>query len=229
MRYDAVIFDLFGTLIDFLSIEEYKQWDVRMADALSAPRDDFRREWLATLHDRNLGIYDNMDQEVRHICTALGITPDESAIAEVNKIRLEVMRINLKPKPGAIETLAKLKAQGYGTCMLSDCPLEIPLLWGETPFATLMDSAVFSCLERITKPSPEIYRLAWERIGVVADRCVYVGDGGGNELTGARNVGMRPILIRTSYGKAFERHQGEASVWQGEAISDLQEVIGLLD
>jgi putative hydrolase of the HAD superfamily len=45
------------------------------------------------------------------------------------------------------------------------------------------------------KPEPEIYRLGAERIGVPADRCVFVDDLREN-ITGAEAVGMTALLHR---------------------------------
>jgi putative hydrolase of the HAD superfamily len=229
LRYDAVIFDLFGTLIDFLPNEEYRKSDEQIALALSAPVANFRRLWLGTLHDRNAGNQPTMNEEVLHVCRRLGLCPDAEALAEANERRLDIMRLNLKPKMGAIETLSGLRALGCKTCLLSDCPMEIPALWPETPFADLMDAAVFSCDERITKPNPDLYEAACSRLGVIASRCLYVGDGGSFELTGAAEFGMNPILIRTAYGPEFVRYQPEADVWTGPAISDLTEILGLVN
>jgi putative hydrolase of the HAD superfamily len=228
LRYDAVIFDLFGTLIDFLPAEDYRRSDERMAFALSAPPAAFRRLWLAALHDRNAGSLPTMEDEMLHICSRLGLAPDPTAVAEANQRRLELARLNLMPKPGAVETLSGLRSLGCRTCLLSDCPWEIPALWPETPFADLMDATVFSCDERITKPNPALYEAACSRLGVVASRCLYVGDGGSFELNGAAEFGMSPLLIRTEYGPEFIRYQPEADVWTGASISDLTEILTLV-
>ena len=57
--------------------------------------------------------------------------------------------------------------------------------------------------------------------------CVYVGDGGNHELTGAERVGMRAVLIRTPHDWAGS-HRSECDTWQGEAIEALSELPGLI-
>jgi 2-oxoglutarate ferredoxin oxidoreductase subunit beta len=57
----------------------------------------------------------------------------------------------------------------------------------------------------------------------------YMGDGGGYELTGAVNAGMRAVLIRTNYDRAFDKYQPEAKGWEGPAISDLRELLSMLN
>lgn len=43
MKYKAVIFDLFGTVVEPFSSQEYDRSLADMADALSVPRQDFKR------------------------------------------------------------------------------------------------------------------------------------------------------------------------------------------
>jgi len=40
-----------------------------------------------------------------------------------------------------------------------------------------------------------MYRLACTGLAVTPAECLYVGDGGSGELTGAAAVGMRPVLL----------------------------------
>jgi epoxide hydrolase-like predicted phosphatase len=56
----------------------------------------------------------------------------------------------------------------------------------------LFDVVVLSGDLGIRKPDPEIYAVALERLGVTADRCVFVDDLGGN-LKPAKALGMTTI------------------------------------
>jgi len=47
MKYEAVIFDFFGTLVDIFSRAEYDRVFKEMAGALSIATDDFSRAWIA--------------------------------------------------------------------------------------------------------------------------------------------------------------------------------------
>ncbi len=46
------------------------------------------------------------------------------------------------------------------------------------------------------KPDPCIYEEAARRLGVAFNECVFVGDGGSNELAGAKAVGMKAIQAK---------------------------------
>ncbi len=61
--------------------------------------------------------------------------------------------------------------------------------------AGLFDVEVFSYEVGAVKPEPEIFELCLRRLGRRAADCVFVGDGGSNELTGARAVGLRTVFV----------------------------------
>jgi putative hydrolase of the HAD superfamily len=46
------------------------------------------------------------------------------------------------------------------------------------------------------KPDPEIYLLAARKINCPPQARIFVGDGGSDELMGAKRVGMRTIQVR---------------------------------
>ena len=45
------------------------------------------------------------------------------------------------------------------------------------------------------KPERAIYENCLEKLGLPAAECLFVGDGGSNELVGARDVGMSTVLV----------------------------------
>jgi putative hydrolase of the HAD superfamily len=227
MRYAAVVFDLFGTLVPVLSQREYEDTLSEMAGLLGAPSDEFVRLWLGISRERNLGIF-TAEGAVEHICQRMGIRTEPGQIAMAIDMRLDYVRRALVPVPGAVETLTRLRAEGYRIALVSDCSTEIPLLWEHTPFAQLMDVPIFSSVVGLKKPDPRIYLLACERLGVDPQECIYVGDGGSRELTGALEVGMRPVLIRNLGEDAADAMRTEAEEWQGETIAALGDVLSLI-
>ena len=46
----------------------------------------------------------------------------------------------------------------------------------------------------LLKPDRQIYNLAMQRLDVSPDQCLYVGDGGSNELYGAKSAGMGTVF-----------------------------------
>ncbi len=226
MLVSAVIFDLYGTLIDFLPVEDYRQANFLVADALGIEREAFLKEWNNSHQKRNEGAYGSLDGDIRYVASLLGRTPDERQIEEATRLRLDIVRKNLEPKDGAIETLAKIKEVGLLTGLVSDCFSEVAMLFCDTKIAEYIDAAAFSAVEKTVKPDPRIYRKVVRELGVKPEECIYVGDGGSNELHGALEVGMMPILVRTNYGMEYEAFRQDGLEWNGPETGD---ITGLLD
>ena len=230
MKYKAVIFDLFGTLIHNFNTEEYQTVLRSMASVLLASSDDFIRLWNETFSDRCTGILKSPEGNIEYVCRELGVSIDSDQTSEAALIRYAQTRSTLIPAPGAIETLTRLRMEGYKTGLVTDCSDEAPSIWPDTPFAPLFDVTVFSCQAGIKKPDPRIYRLAAKQLEVEPENCLYVGDGSSQELTGAAAVGMHPVLIRDPEEDSSTVHRvnSENEEWDGPVISTLSEVPDLL-
>jgi putative hydrolase of the HAD superfamily len=227
MSPTAVIFDLFGTLVDdFVSPAE--QMHTEMAAALGVPYQEFLQLWGQTLEKRSIGVFETVEANLEHVCGLIGVRPEPEQMSKTVEIRLRYIREALKPSPDAVATLTQLKNASYKLGLLSNCSVEIPLVWPETALANLFDAAVFSCRACLKKPDPRIYSLACERLGVTPDRCLYVADGENYELAAAANVGLHPVLIRNSSRRTRSDLHREAQEWQGLTISRLTEVLTLV-
>lgn len=229
MKYDAVIFDLFGTLVDRVDHPESnalrgRQVAIAMANTISAPQDDFLRLWCETMPQRDAGAFQTTEACLTYLLRELDIPANSILIHEAAQLRLEYYRHVLVPRSDAIDTLKTLKTDGYKIGLLSNCSNDVAVLWPTTPFAKWIDAAVFSCEVRLRKPDPHIYHVACERLGVQPKGCLFVGDGANNELTAASELGMGVVLIRAPY----DTEDGNRQSWNGTGVSALQEVAFLL-
>lgn len=228
MRLDAIVFDLFGTLVDEFPLSSGKLHS-EFAQALAVPYEPFMKLWRETTHMRVIGAFQNVEESIRHVCEHLGIVLPAAQMTRAVELRLQMIRRALTPKNDALDTLAKLRDTGYKIGLLSNCSIEIPILWPETAFARLMDAAVFSSRDRLKKPDPRIFQLACERLGVQPERCLYVADGENHELGAAAKLGLHPVLIRnTSQDISRELHR-EAREWQGQYVNSLGELLPLVN
>lgn len=229
MKYTAVIFDLFGTLVDNFSRREYESVLAEMASVLGAPPKDFIRLWFDIGDQRMMGILPSPEGNIEYICRELGVQPPETAGKQAARIRYTLTRRFVVPRPDAIRVLTRLKSEGYKTGLISDCSGETTTVWEDTAFPPLFDVTVFSCLAGVRKPDPAIYLLATEQLAVRPEECLYIGDGSSHELTGAANVGMHPVLIRVPYEDEPGTHRIDPEQWNGPRISSLTEVLTLLE
>ena len=222
MKLNAVIFDLFGTIVDGFagSSAGYQE---RFAAALGLTNEQISQPWRQLTDRRTLGEFQTVEASIEYICSLLGATVTPAQISAGAQIRLELTRSALRPRPDAIGTFEKLREAGLKIGLLSNCSIEIPIVWPDTEFAQWFDAAVFSSRERIKKPAAEIYHLTCQRLGVKAQKCMYVADGENFELAAAAQVGMQPVLIKASESHSEIRR--EAREWQGATIGSLAEVL----
>ena len=228
--YEAVIFDLYGTLIDELLHPEsnrvvYERTRNDMADMLGVDRERFAKEWADTSYQRMVGVFPSTEAYLLHISGNLRVEPSKNQLSAGANIRLEYIRSSLTPRPGVVETLSDLGNRGYKVGLITNCTKEVSLLWDSTPFACMFDAAILSSDVGRAKPDPRIYALAAERLGVVAEDCLYVGDGSDGELSGATRAGMTAVLMRAPYDAA----DGDRESWGGGGFPALRRSWGLCE
>ena len=230
MKYQAVIFDLFGTLVDIYYHTDYYSVLREMISILKTPHDDFVRLWRSTADQRVTGVFRTLEENLEYICRELNVPATSAQINLAKRVKFDYVALALTPRADAIEVLSRLKSDGYKTGLVSNCSAEPPVIWRYTSFAPFFDATVFSSVAGIQKPDPRIYRMAAEQLKVSLKDCLYIGDGDNHELTGAASVGMHPVLIRASHEDSDEalRSNPEIDDWAGPRITSLKEVLDLL-
>ncbi|MFX1442606.1 MAG: HAD family hydrolase [Promethearchaeota archaeon] len=226
MKYDAIIFDLFGTLVDNPTFQDYNQLLSQMASVLSLPSKKFSDLWIETAQNRAIGIFKTTEENLRYIHNALQINVNENQLKKVIQFKLDFTRKGLTPKSDAIKTLSELKNRDLKIGLISNCSADVPILWKNTKFAKFIDVAILSCSVGLKKPDPKIYNLACEKLDITPQNCLYIGDGDSHELTGASEVGMDAILIRDPHQK--DPYYLDKEEWNGQKISFLKEVFKFL-
>ena len=83
-KYKAVIFDLWGTLVDDIVYPEanrliYKQKMDELADLLGVDRAEFVKAWDASGAERTVGAYPSTEAALSQICKGLAPTRAKSA------------------------------------------------------------------------------------------------------------------------------------------------------
>jgi len=227
-RIEAVVFDLFGTLVYEFPRADWDAWIDTAAAVVEAEREAFHAAWAATAIERQTGRAGDIEENLRTVAARAGAWPSDSQIAEALEARAALYRTWFVPRVGAEQILRELRERAMPTALISMCAPDTPALWRASPLAGLVDVEVFSCEVGLRKPDPEIYLAATWRLGVEPTACLYVGDGSYRELTGASAVGMRAILLRDPAEAAGEALRPEAEEWDGPAIADLREISGLL-
>jgi putative hydrolase of the HAD superfamily len=209
----AVIFDYYGTLTVSASASQRRAGSARVAAALGVAPELFFEASLSTFTERATGRCGDMSATMAWLARRCGREPTAAQLAAACAERLEVERGYIRMlRQDAVPTLRWLREQGLRLGVVSDCTHELADCW--------TDAAVFSVVIGRRKPHPSLYLTACDRLGVAPSEAVYVGDGGSEELTGARAVGMSAIRLVADDASAALVYDAEQD-WTGPVIHSL--------
>jgi putative hydrolase of the HAD superfamily len=189
-RFRGLIFDLFYTLINPLSPENMAKSEYRV---LGMSREDFERRNALDYEVRAGGTIRDPYEMTAHILRGLDIPAEkirEAADARLQRIRRGLFGVAAKN----LALLRRFREGGIKTALVSNADAADLWYWKDCPLAGAFDAAVFSYDTGILKPDPRIYRRALEKLGLPPEDCLYTGDGGHQELRGARKAGLSTAL-----------------------------------
>ncbi len=197
MRYQALLFDLDGTLVD--SVQElYLAVNLTLSEIAFPLVAEYQvREWVGngieTLVQRALSGAFEVDKNL----------PEElsqHAIAIFKQRYAEIVGQYARLYPGVLETLQQLR--GIPKALVTNKARSFTQ-------ALLQESGLIACFEVLVcgddgekKPAPSPLLQACAQLGVAPSRSVMIGDSK-SDLLAARNAGMASIALTYGY------HQGE--------------------
>ena len=223
----AVLFDLFGTLVNPVTPAEYEAMLNAVAAAAGVAAGPFSVQWRAEIEVRESGQLGDIGEILASTSRRAGHEPPPDAIDRAADAWLGFAREWLTPRGRALETIDAFRDAGYRVGLVSNCSAEVPRLWPESPFRPVIEAPVFSCQAGMMKPDPAIYLRACEALDVAPRDCLFVGDGGAHELTGAAALGMTAVLLRvpgeehTWFDSWYRR---DALEWQGDSVTAIEEL-----
>jgi putative hydrolase of the HAD superfamily len=223
--YRAVVFDFFGTLTR--SVQRGPQ-HAEIARRLGCDPEIVRAVLDRTFHSRARGTFGSAEATLRWVTEQAGGRPRPSEVQAAVPARVNALKADTRLRPDAVSALRALKGRGLSTGLISDCTHELPAFLPSLPVAPLLDASVFSVEVGVCKPDPAIYLAACERLGVEPRDCVYVGDGGSRELTGAAAVGMTPVRLAApdlANHLVFDRD----TAFDGLTVPSLTDLLTLID
>jgi putative hydrolase of the HAD superfamily len=189
---EAVIFDLFGTLVAAPSEAERNSAVGEFAAAMEVGTGIVNSVLSFSWRARHDGQLRSVAEVAAYLVTRCGAASARATDVETTLRRLALAR--LRADRSVFLPLDKLRRAGVRLALLSDAAPEIAECWGRTPLASYFPTAVFSCEEGAVKPDPGLFARALEQLGP-AHNSVYCGDGGGDELMGAQQAGLRALRV----------------------------------
>ncbi|QSB13287.1 HAD family hydrolase [Natronosporangium hydrolyticum] len=224
-RYRAVLFDFFGTLSHAVT---RGPWHDLAARHLGCDPTALLDMLDRTFSVRATGAFGDAESTLRWVCDLLDLHPPAARIQAAVRAKEAAVHADTRLRPDAVDTLAALRARGLRTAVVSDCGYELPRFLPALPIAPLLDTCVYSVEVGRRKPHPRLYQTACRRLGVAPDQCLYVGDGGSQELTGARAAGMTALQLAAPDLHEHLVFDQEAS-FDGPRIGTLAELLDWFD
>ena len=195
----AVYFDLFFTLIVPSYEKTNNEYDILH---LSMTEWENYAENDMLYQERALG---RVKSEMEIIDRIVSVIP-----FQVNDIqKKQILSARKKRKKNAlhnvsedlIDVLKILKNRKIKIGLISNADIIDCKYWGESKLASFFDDVIFSCNVGFLKPDRQIYELAMQNLKVLPDESLFVGDGGSNELFGAKSAGMKTIFTEALENK----------------------------
>ena len=107
------------------------------------------------------------------------------------------------PRSEVVEFARELKGAGLRSALVTNNAVEFRAFWRRSiPLDELFHCVIDSSEVGLRKPDPRIFELALGRLGVPAERAVFLDDYAGN-VEAARRVGMRGVLVTDDYAAAL--------------------------
>ena len=194
MKYKAVIFDLFETLITEWGHKKYTKNE--MCANLGFERTAFDVFWDKKEQDRYIGSL-SFEDSLLYVSEKCGKTLDATTLSNIIDKRIKTKSVCFEyVLPEVFQLLRTLKGMGLQTAIISNCSSEEVKFLKESELYNYFDEVILSYEVHMKKPDSCIYEEAAKRLDVALDECIFVGDGGSNELIGAKSVGMKAIQAK---------------------------------
>lgn len=201
----AIYFDLFFTLIVPAYEKTNNEYDILN---LSVSEWEQYAENDILYHERALGI---VKTEIEIIDKIMSLMPFKVSVAQKEQVlfaREQRMKNALTMiSKEVLHTLQKLKLKDIKLGLISNADCIDCKYWNQSPLFRYFDDSIFSCNIGLLKPDKQIYELAMQRLNVSPEQCLFVGDGGSNELCGAKTAGMGTVFSEMLETKNAEQRK----------------------
>ena len=201
----AIYFDLFFTLI----IPAYDKVNNEF-DILNMSADEWEQyaENEVLYRERALGLVKNETEIIDKIISFMPFNVSAVQKEKVLYAREERMKNALQMVSKEIlDVLQKLDSMDIKLGLISNADSIDCKYWEQSPLFQYFHDAVFSCNVGLLKPDKQIYELAMQRLDVSPEQCLFVGDGGSNELYGAKSAGIGTVFSEMLEIKSIEQRK----------------------
>ncbi|MBI3803459.1 MAG: HAD-IA family hydrolase [Nitrospirae bacterium] len=97
--------------------------------------------------------------------------------------------------PDTKETLDRLSKEGYPLGIISNFDSRIEEVCSALGIRRYFQTVTISSQEGVAKPSPEIFKKALKKAGLLPTESLYIGDSPDHDIKGAQEIGMKVLLL----------------------------------
>ena len=218
----AAVFDAYGTLFDVTSVaNSCRDLVGAKADALTAlwREKQLQYSWLRAVQGRHADFWQVTADALDFAVEKLGISP---ALRE----RLMALYLALAPFPEVADVLARVKAAGLRTAVLSNgSPHMLRAIVVAAKLDGFLDMVLSVEEAGVYKPHPKVYQLAVDRLGVPAEAIAFQSSNGWDAYA-ASAFGMKVVWCNRS-GQPRERLPG-APDREVASLAELPALLGIV-
>lgn len=234
-EYSTVMFDLGDTLFEPLNSSLIKKnleaaavaskLNARMSKMLSefrTTRSRIEQEYATSnstfyLHREFIG------QVLTSMFESLDCPIADDVVEQFCNAQRDAVVAHLRPRKDCVPTLERLRDFGYKLAIVSNIDDEWLEPIGERwNLDRLVDGILSSERARSCKPDSAIFLQACRMMDVLPHEVLFVGDSFVNDVTGAKNVGMKPIWFDPNAARPGH----DSSV---RTITELNELVDILE
>ncbi len=211
MALRGLIFDLGGTLVEY---ETPRAWEWPGLEAFRATLEGFgyrlpSTEALLAVHERRVeNLYRRLEQDPHAtqtqdqifgaILAEAGVTLKPAQFDMARARYYQACRENVRPVPGAHETLKAVSARGLRVASASNTHwpgAQLDQVLDALDIGRYLPVRLYSADEAAWKPWPAIFERALAALSLKPEEAAYVGDLPQADVRGAHAAGMRAVWL----------------------------------
>lgn len=219
----TILFDLFHTLT---ALESTWSNGPMTSEILGFGKEEWNEQLLEKSKERLTGKNKDPFSIIKNMAQAINPNISIELIQKATQnrlLRFEEALINI-PK-NTINTLEKLKLMNKKIGLISNADVSEVYGWEKSPIKKYFDSVVFSCIVGLVKPDKEIYEYSLNELNEKPENSVFIGDGGSNELQGAKEVGLSTIMITGIIKEIWPEKIESRKAYSDYVIENINELV----
>ncbi len=210
--YKAILFDLYGTLLDIHTDESQPLLWEKMAYLYAtkgayytaeALRDSYQSEVELRLDKKRSKGVDFPDIDLvkvfRHLYKVKNVKASKQVLTETAKFFRILSLEYIRPYQGALELLKFLKESNFKVFLLSNAQASFTMTELEvTGIKKAFDGIYLSSQYSVAKPSKAFFQVLLDREKLLPSDCLFIGNDHTTDIEGANQMGMDSVYLHTN-------------------------------